>query len=184
MKPVLMIHEVREWMFDLPLEDYIITFDDGLYSQYYYRDKFLSIDTPKIYFISSGIVCDDRQSTDFPSCEVAHEKAFNGNYEDYMTINQIEELMADPNVTIGGHSHSHTNLNQIPDLFSRISHIESDTKQMINWFKDTLNFVPSAFCFPYNNDLDNMYKGLLKKYGFTEYYGNERIPIEYYQKTY
>jgi hypothetical protein len=170
-------------MFDLPLEDYIITFDDGLYSQYFYRDKFLSLNTPKIYFISSGIICNGYQSKEFPSCATAHKKAFDGIYEDYMTINQIEELMSDPNVTIGGHSHSHTNLNLIPDLFGRISHIETDTKQMINWFKDSLNFVPSAFCFPYNNDLNNMYKGLLKKYGFTEYYGNERISVETLLRT-
>ena len=30
MKPVLMIHEMREEFFDLPLHEYILTFDDGL----------------------------------------------------------------------------------------------------------------------------------------------------------
>ena len=34
MKPVLMLHEFKEEFLDLPLENYILTFDDGLYTQY------------------------------------------------------------------------------------------------------------------------------------------------------
>jgi hypothetical protein len=68
MKPILMIHEIRDWMFDLPLHNYVLTFDDGLYSQYYFLDKFKTIDTEKIFFISTGILCDENeiQSTTFP----------------------------------------------------------------------------------------------------------------------
>ena len=110
MKPVLMIHEVREWMFNLPLERYTLTFDDGLYSQYHYYPEFAKIPTEKIYFISSGIVCSGHQSTEFPACQDAHKKAFAGNYEDYMTVPQIKELMQDPLVEIAAHSHYHRRL--------------------------------------------------------------------------
>jgi hypothetical protein len=178
MKPVLMIHEVNDNIFKLPLENYILTFDDGLYSQYYHFDKIKNINTEKIFFISSETICHGQQSKQFPSCEIAHKKAFDGNYEDYMSIQQIKELMKDPQVTIGGHSHSHTNLNSIYDLINKIEYIKEDTKLMIEWFKNHLQFTPTIFCYPYNNDLNQIYKGILKTLGFTKFYGNERIPVE------
>jgi hypothetical protein len=178
MKPVLMIHEIDERVFSLPLEKYILTFDDGLYSQFYYFDRFKSIPTEKIYFISSGIICDGVQSTDFPTCREAHQKAFVGNTEDYMTVAQIKELMADPLVTIGGHSHTHNRLGSYTKLVERIKHIKDDTELMLEWFKANLGVTPTKFCFPYNDDYQGIYQSLLKIYGFTGFYGRERTPIE------
>jgi hypothetical protein len=177
-KPVLMIHEVRETMFSLPLDQYILTFDDGLYSQYYYFDKFKSIPTEKIYFISSNIICTGTQSMEFPMCQEAHKKAFAGNTEDYMTLDQIKELMQDPFVSIGGHSHSHKRLDNYSKIVERIQHIKSDTEAMIEWFEENLGFIPKQFCYPYNNDCQGVYSGILKHYGFTDLYGRERIPVE------
>ncbi len=178
MKPVLMIHEVREWMFELPLQDYILTFDDGLYSQYYYNSQFKQLTTQRIYYISSGIVSSGQQSTEFPTCVQAHEKARNNNFEDYMTVEQIKELMGDPNVIIGAHSHSHTRLNNFKTLAEKVAYINSDTEQMIAWFKDNLGFSPTHFCFPYNEDMDGLYQGLVKKFGITNCLGPGRTPIE------
>ena len=176
-KPVLMIHEMNDDILSLPLENYVLTFDDGLYSQYYYYDKIKHINTEKIFFISSGIICDSIQSQSFLHCADAHEKASNGNKEDYMTVAQIKELMQDPMVTIGGHSHSHTDLNSIPKLIDKIKHIVEDTKLMMRWFETTLGFVPTTFCFPHNNNLEGLYKSLLVPYGFTKFYGAERTPV-------
>jgi len=176
MKPVLMIHEIKESLFDLPLEDYILTFDDGLYSQYYYRKKFLELNTTKIYFISTKYICDSNQSRDFPTSIVAHEKARTGNYEDFMTLHQIKELQKDPNVYIGGHSHSHLDLREMPSLLEKVNHIRKDTEQMINWFATNLNSLPTRFCYPYNYDLNGIYPRMLKRYGITKYFGSERIP--------
>lgn len=177
MKPVLMIHEVRESIFDLPLADYVLTFDDGLYSQYCYFKEFRKIDTPKLFFISSGIVCEDgKQSTDFPTCDEAHMKAFTGNKEDYMTVAQIKELMLDPQVTIGGHSHSHVDLKTLQGLSARMAHIMKDTTEMLVWFDSNLNLRPTSFCFPYNNSIDQLYSAALKNFGFKHFYGHERIP--------
>jgi len=175
MKPVLMIHECSAKLLDFPLGDYILTFDDGLLSQYALYHAIKHIPTPKLYFISSGIICNGPQSLSYPTCEQAHNKAFAGNTEDYMTVEQIKELALDPWVTIGGHSHSHTRLSG--SLVDMVKHIESDTKQMLEWFDANLGFKPTSFCFPYNEDPNGIYKGLLKKYGFTDFYGKERIEI-------
>lgn len=175
MKPVLMIHEVTAKLFDRNLEEYTLTFDDGLYSQYYHYDKFKNINTDKIFFISSNILCDTTQSTEFPVCEIAHEKAFNGNTEDYMTLAQVKELMQDPQVTIGGHSHYHKKLTSIPKIILTLEHMIDDTQLMLQWFNDNLGIKPTKFCFPYNDDRAGLYTGILRNFGFTEFYGKERI---------
>lgn len=182
-KPVLMIHEIRESIFDLPLENYILTFDDGLYSQYYYYPQFKNIPTEKIYFISSNILCTGSQSTAFPTCVEAHKKAFLGNFEDYMTVDQVKELAQDPLVSIGGHGHQHTRLNHFSKLTEIIQYISKDTETMIEWFDTNLKTKPTKFCYPYNEDRDGLYPGLLKLFGFTEFYGRERIPVETLLRT-
>ena len=173
-----MIHEVREWMFNLPLNDYILTFDDGLYSQYYYNDRFKQLTTQRIYYVSSGVVSNGRQSLEFPNCVDAHIKARAGNTEDYMTVAQIKELMQDPNVIIGAHSHSHTRLDNFTSLAEKVRYINEDTEQMIQWFETNLGFRPTHFCFPYNEDPHGLYKGLVKKFGITNCVGPGRTPIE------
>ena len=178
MKPVLMIHEVEEWLFELPLEDYILTFDDGLYSQYYYYNKLQHINTEKIFFISSNIICNGTQSLDFPVCAEAHKKAFAGNTEDYMTIEQIKELMQDPVVSIGGHSHAHTRLGNYTKLIEKMQQLKDDTELMMEWFTTNLGVSPIKFCFPYNDDYQGMYTAVLTRYGFTDFYGRERISAE------
>lgn len=177
-KLCLTVHEGRSQFLTLPLDQYVLTFDDGLYSQYVFYQEIKHVPTPKIFFISSGIICNGAQSTEFPVCSEAHKKAFQGNYEDYMTVAQIKELMLDPWVTIGAHSHSHTRLNLFDSLAAKAKHIQEDTVQLLAWFESTLGFKPKDFCFPYNEDLDGLYKGLLKKQGFVNFYGRERIPIE------
>lgn len=178
MNTALMIHECRPEFLKLPLEQYLLTFDDGLYSQFVFYQEIRHLNTPKIFFISSGIVCDGPQSLEFPTCRVAHEKAFAGNKEDYMTLEQIRILAEDPLVTIGAHSHSHTRLSNFSTLAEKARYIKDDTEQMLSWFEKNLGLQPTSFCFPYNENLDGLYTGLLKKYGFKTFYGNERIPIE------
>ena len=180
MKPVLMIHEFREEMLALPLEDYVLTFDDGLFSQYYYFDRIKHLKTEKIFFISTNIVCDPDtvQSMGFPPCHEAHEKAFDGNREDYMTLEQIRELAQDPMVRIGGHSHYHKNVGQMHKLFDQVRHIDEDTKLMVEWFKTNLGKAPIDYCFPYNQDMSGNYKLFLSKYNFLNFYGRERLAIE------
>lgn len=170
-----MIHEIHDALFDLPLQDYILTFDDGLYSQYHHFDKFAAIDTKKIFFISTGVICDCVQSTATIPSKVAHAKAYVGNRENFMTLPQILELRAQPNVEIGGHGHHHIDLSRIPTLSEQLKAINRDTKQMLAWFSFHFGEHPTSFCFPYNNDLRGIYKAALSKYGFTDFYGKERV---------
>lgn len=177
-KPVLMIHEITEEMTNLQLEDYQFTFDDGLYSQYHYRKFFQQFKTMKTYFISTNIICNGEQSNNFLPCHLAHEQAFRGDRSQYMTLEQIRDLMNDPYTTIGGHSHFHKNLNLFSSLKEKVDHIKKDTELMLEWFQSNLNYTPAQFCFPYNDDLGGMYKGILEGYGFLTFHGRERTPIE------
>ena len=133
MKPILMIHEVREEMFNLPLHDYILTFDDGLYTQYIYFDRIKQIDTEKIFFISTGIVADElmEQSSQFIECHKAHEWFFTtGDAKHYMNWSQIKEIHNTDRCTIGGHGHTHKRMG--------IKNIISDVRSMLNIFNTVL----------------------------------------------
>lgn len=178
MKPVLMIHEVNELIFELPLSNYILTFDDGLYSQFYYLDKFRQFDTEMIFFISSNIVCQGIQKLNNITCKDAHRKAFNGDYEDYMSLDQIKIIANTPNCYVGGHSHYHKNLKIYGKLTELLVHIKSDTDLMFDWFETNLGYRPTKFCLPYNYDKAGLYTAYLKKHGVTEVFGRERIPVE------
>lgn len=181
MKPILMIHEFREEMLSLPLEDYVLTFDDGLYSQYHYFDRIRHLDTEKIFFISTDIVCgaDTVQSMDFPTCQEAHARAFAGDKSDYMTLEQICELSRQPKVRIGGHGHYHKNVAMLPKLFDKVRHIDEDTKLMMDWFQENLKYKPIDFCFPYNEDMNGNYQLFLSKFKFLNFYGRDRVAIEH-----
>jgi ABC-type branched-subunit amino acid transport system ATPase component len=119
-----------------------------------------------------------KQNKKFISSKLAHEKARMGIFEDFMTLEQIQELADDSQVIIGGHSHSHTRLNNFANLYEKSDYIKRDTAQMITWFDKNLRTFPEHYCFPYNEDLDSLYQGLAKKQGIKYFYGNERIPVE------
>lgn len=177
-KKVLMIHEVREWMFDLPLHEYVLTFDDGLYGQYYYLDKFLEVDTEKYFFISTEIVCPEElgQSQEFPDCREAHQHFFqSGSKEHYMKWSQIKQIAQSAKCFIGGHSHSHRRRGQ-EKISSLYADLITDTEKMFSEFEKHQIQIDS-FCFPYNEE-HLLYRELLKKKGIKKFFGNERVAIE------
>lgn len=170
-KPVLMIHEFCEDMLELPLEKYILTFDDGLFTQFKHLEKIKAIDTEKIFFISTNIVAGDNvaQTSEFISCSAAHDR-FNV-YNDcsyYMNWEQVHEINNTPGCTIGGHSHDHIHK---PNL----KQIIQDTNKMMSTFNQH-NINITSFCFPYNDELP-MYRSILKSKGVVEFYGKERVDI-------
>jgi hypothetical protein len=170
MKPVLMIHEVDEWVFNFPLHEYTLTFDDGLFTQYKYFDRIKNIDTDKIFFISTGIVATDqtKQSDEFIQCHVAHEKFFRDNdLSHYMNWRQIQEIHNEPDCEIGGHSHMHHR-----PTGNNIIH---DTRKMVEKF-ESHNIRPTSFCYPYNDE-NSIYKEVLKRHGFSEFYGANRVDV-------
>ncbi|UCF91411.1 MAG: hypothetical protein JSW39_24580, partial [Desulfobacterales bacterium] len=54
--PTLMIHDIRKEYFSLPLNDYELTFDDGLYSQYYYYPLLSQHPSELLYFITTAFI--------------------------------------------------------------------------------------------------------------------------------
>jgi peptidoglycan/xylan/chitin deacetylase (PgdA/CDA1 family) len=53
---VLMIHDLSEAHFRLPLDRYSLTFDDGLYSQYYYYPLLKAHPRPRTFFITPSLI--------------------------------------------------------------------------------------------------------------------------------
>lgn len=177
-KPVLMIHEILPWMLHPSLENYILTFDDGLYSQYFHLDFFKKLNTPKIFFISTEIICpeEQKQNSDFLPCAKAHEEFFkNGDASNYMKWSQVHEIANTPQCFIGGHSHAH-HKNQDLSIKELFGALKVDTLKMMDTFKRE-NLAIEHFCFPYNKE-HPLYKEILKQHDIKYFYGDERISIE------
>ena len=173
MKPVLMIHEFKEDFLNLPLEDYILTFDDGLFTQYNFFKEIKKIKTKKYFFISSGIICpeDVNQNDEYISCAKAHRKAFLGDFTNYMKWSQIKEINNTENCYIGCHSHFH-----MRKTAGCVECIILDNQKMFSEFNKNLKYMPDSFCFPYNYDTP-LYKEILYKKGFINFFGKDRINI-------
>lgn len=173
-KPVLMLHEIDDNIFKIDLEKYILTFDDGLYSQYMLIDRLCEINTPKYFFISTNIVCDEdiNQSTDIVACTAAHQRHFNYKINDYyMKWSDIKDLKSRDDCYIGGHGHTHACYigQNIP-----FKHIIQDTNQMLITFKRELNYSPRAFCYPYNYTTGG-YSEFLRTKGIHTIFGSDRL---------
>lgn len=179
MKKVLMIHEIKEEYFNLPLEDYILTFDDGLYSLFHYKKEFEKIRTEKIVFISTNIICRGYQSSKFVPCYEAHRKVFEEkNYEDYLTIDQLLEIKHTHGFEIGGHGHDHLDFRNSKDnIVNTLMRLKRDTENMQNFFSGELKIRPTKFCFPYNLEIWG-YRRMLMNSGYSQFFGSERIDIE------
>ena len=152
-----MIHRVPDDIFTHPLEKFLLTFDDGYDDHYTTFSKFLEIPTQKIYFITC----------DWVGCD------------GFLTLEQIKYMSSFDNVIIGAHSFSHTDLyTNALTLEQKIQLMDNDTKKTCEWFQQMLGFTPTVFCYPFNNTVYGIYTKILKKHGFNEFYGTERINVE------
>lgn len=170
-KDVLMIHEVDEDVLSKSLDQYILTFDDGLYSQYRFFNTIKLIPTTKIFFISTGIVADEEieQTNSYITSSKAHDMFFNNNdASSFMKWSQIKHIMSTPGCFIGGHSHYH-------QYKPTLSEMIDDTRKMCNTLMRN-NVQTNKFCFPYNKE-HSFYKPLLINHGFTDFYSTERSDI-------
>lgn len=180
-----MVHEIKRRYLTLDLSKYILTFDDALYSQYYYWPILSTFNTQKILFVSSALINNfprrksfNGEFKDFPTCFEAMEHwENNGNVVDYMCLDEIKYMMyTTPGLTIGGHGYSHIRTYS-KGLCDRMNEIKRDTEQMLEWFETNLGFAPVHYCFPFNNE-EFLMKEVLKQYGFEYFYGGERTDIE------
>lgn len=178
-KEVLEIHQVDDRLFDLELENYILTFDDGLYTQYKYINELAKINTRKIFFISTDIVCPSAclQNREYIQCDAAHEHFFRTDLaEHYMTWDQIREISKIQNCEIGGHSHFHKDIETIEPKNKR-SFLSRDTKFMREAFRNELGYIPKSFCFPYNYT-EVLYNCILQRAGFVDFFGVGRLGVD------
>jgi len=168
---VVMIHEVTDEVLSKDLSNFdIITFDDGLYTQYLHHKHFALFNKPMYFFISPGIVANSVQSDEVIYCADAHIKAKECNFENYMTWDQIIELNLLYN--IGGHSYSHPRVKKLP-LRDQVKLCSEEVDKMFKSFKEH-NINIDSFCFPYNEDSIG-YRVKMKEFIF---FGNERVPVE------
>lgn len=178
MSEIIMIHEVNNKVLETVEtlgRDSIITFDDGLYTQFQYREHFVFFKRV-IFFVNPSIICESvvNQSDEYIQCHNAHKKAFKGCFENYMTLEQIQRISKESmyNFEIGSHSYNHKYF--------------KDSKSLIKDIQDSLDFFEShnipikSFCFPYNQDSKNPHfiHAVKLKFKDLDIFGSNRIPIE------
>jgi len=176
MKQTIVVHEVTKEILQLSLEDYFLTFDDALYSQYYYWPLIEKMKTKKILFVAPGLVNGgdeirkqfDGTHVEFPSCyEAMSLHRQKDDRSNYMTLNEIKELRG---VTIGAHSFSHFRELDMK-LYDKLNFIKEDTELMLSWFEENMGTKPDVYSFPHY--IENKFqREILKSYGFKKFFGS------------
>ena len=111
----LMIHDMRREYFDLPLDRFRLTFDDGLYSQYYYLPLLENHRVPLIFFIATDFIQPGSARGIFAgewrpylkSKRYMYQAMIEKRRDFYMTTSEVQRLAGLDNVVIGAHSHFH-----------------------------------------------------------------------------
>jgi hypothetical protein len=112
---VLMIHDVKKEYFDLPLDRYRLTFDDGLYSQYYYYPLLRRFPEPLMFFITTALIREAPARPQFAGRFLeplgtgvySYRAHIEKDLENFMTLEEVRFLAEQPNVRLGAHSHFH-----------------------------------------------------------------------------
>lgn len=112
---ILTIHDVRQEYFDLNLNAYQLTFDDGLYSQFYYSSLFKNHPKKRLYFITTSFIKPGKirkpvASRDLPyikSKKYMYRTFADGRFDHFMNLEELQEISGQKNVQIGAHSHFH-----------------------------------------------------------------------------
>jgi hypothetical protein len=112
---VLMIHDLRKEYFDLPLGRYRLTFDDGLYSHYYYYPLLRGHPGTLTFFITTSLIREAPARPQFTGRYLEHMKSgvysfrafIEKDREAFMTLEEVRVLARQPNVRLGAHSHFH-----------------------------------------------------------------------------
>lgn len=112
---VVMFHDLRREHFELPLERFRLTFDDGLYSHYYYFPRLPNHPHPLTFFITTAFIRPGAARPVFTGRYLEYREAavyakralIDGDFSAFMTVEEVQRLAAQPNVRIGAHSHFH-----------------------------------------------------------------------------
>ena len=112
---ILTIHDVRKEYFDLNLNAYQLTFDDGLYSQFYYFSLFKDHPKKLTYFITTSFIkpgkmrkaAAGRNLPYIKSKKYMYRTFAEGRFDHFMNLEELQEISGQENVQIGAHSHFH-----------------------------------------------------------------------------
>ena len=163
MKKILEIHEIKKEYFGLPLEDYVLTFNEGLLNQYGHLKELRKIKTEKIFFIATGAITKDPQ---------------NRNKRKHMSLDQILEIKHMSHFEIGAMGHGLLDYRKNKDnIVNILMRLKKDSEEMKNFFSKELRIKPTKFCFPFNNEIFG-YRRMLRDQGYTDFYGADRIDID------
>jgi hypothetical protein len=111
----LMIHDIRKEYFDLNLDQYWLTFDDSLFSQYYYFPLLKNLSGKLTFFITTSFIKPGKKRSMFTGEYIEYLKSkkygyrtfVEGKFDHFMTSEEVQKLSVQPNVRIGVHSHFH-----------------------------------------------------------------------------
>src|SRR5512139_2697144 len=103
---VLMIHDLSAAHFGLPLDRYRLTFDDGLYSQYYYYPLLRGLPGGLTFFITTSLIREAPARAQFDGRFLAHMESGLYSYqafieshrEGFMTVDEVRFLAEQPSV--------------------------------------------------------------------------------------
>lgn len=111
----LMIHDIRKEYFDLDLNQFRLTFDDALFSQYYYFPLLKNHPEKLTYFITTSFIKPGKARNMFAGDYLPYLKSktygyrtfIEHRYGHFMNTAEIQKISQQPNVRIGVHSHFH-----------------------------------------------------------------------------
>ncbi len=181
----LMIHKFHDEYLDLKLDDYDLTFDDGLHSQVIGIKKIISI-YPNIkikFFVSTGIIHVGQEPHTFNESDVAHLRFFDlGLTSDFVSYDDLLYLSKLSQVKIGFHGHMHIKpsyLKKNLSLLDRLNVWKTDAQEMVfgaikfNESKIINKDDAFLYCPPYN-EVDDLQIAIIRK-AFSVYFDNELI---------
>ena len=126
----------------LPPQTFVVTFDDGYANVYHYAWPILrELQIPATIFLPTGFI---DGTAPFPFDDWV-DKASPGVHEDRwrpLSRAQIREMLQDPLITFGSHTHSHMDFRGAPDLFA------SDLAKSQDILRNEFAVNTPAFAFP------------------------------------
>jgi len=177
----------------------VLTFDDGLYSNYLYLNELKKLPNKKIFFISLGILRnnDKRPNKDFITCFDAHNQNDLNYYMCSNEINEIEDLDSKYNCFIGLHGVNHIKCSFKGPLINEINYpkissgssfkglklcseiFKEEIEKMLIVSDILLNKKPGYFSWPYNIENNFMKNILIHKSNLLnfnlKFFGRERL---------
>jgi hypothetical protein len=156
MKKILKISKMSKEYFNLPLEEYILTFEDNLLEIFSFLRQLENLKTEKIVFVTTSKIERDKGA---------------------LTIPQLLDLKYS-NFEIGGNWHNYLDYRQNQDnIVNILIKLKKDSEKMQTFFSKKLRIRPTKFCFPFDHEIWG-YRRILINLGYTDFYGEGRIDID------